>query len=168
MYDNSHLALLGTRAYMEVGLEFIQFPGSLCREKVIYDDSHLVSLGASLFQVPKSIQRVKCGIFSSPGDYIMGKARNFSKLQGHCIGCIGRKVYMATRTSLRSSRFQSLYRGGFQVSEAIQRTRAYMGERAWNFSKSQSLYKGGKVYKTTRTSLRSILRSSKFQRLYRE
>ena len=45
-------------------------PGPLHWEEAIYDDSHLASLGAPLFQVPEPIQ--------SPG----GEARQFFKVLG--------------------------------------------------------------------------------------
>ena len=42
--------------------EFFLVPGHSSRETAIYDDSHLASLGASLYCVPDPIHRVKLGI----------------------------------------------------------------------------------------------------------
>ena len=91
------------------------------------------------FWVPHPIQRVKLGIFPSPTVFI----------------CIGRNIYI-----YNDSHFALL--GAFWVLELVQGVKfgifpspgAYMEREAWNFSKSQGLYKGRTVYTTTRTSLR--------------
>ena len=50
--------------------EFFQVPGHSSREKVTYDDSHLASLGASLYSVPEPVQGVKLENFPSPRAYM--------------------------------------------------------------------------------------------------
>ena len=88
---------------MGESLEFFQVPGPLFREKVIYDNSPLALLRASLFQFPEPIQGVKLKIFPSPRAY-MKKARNFFNFQGLYTG---RKVYMTTRTLFCSVLYSS-------------------------------------------------------------
>ena len=76
------------------------------------------SLDASLFQVPQRIQSEK--------------TRNFSKSQALYIG---RKLQTTTRTSLRSSEFQSLYTEWLNL-EIFLSPRAYMEGELGIFSKS--------------------------------
>ena len=47
---------------MEENSEFLQVPGPLRRTKTIYVDSHLASLGGSLFYVPEPIKGIELGI----------------------------------------------------------------------------------------------------------
>ena len=75
-------ALLGSKVSMGGGSsEFFQVPGPLYREKGIYDESHLVSLSASLYLVPDPIERDKLGIFQSPSAYMGGELGIF-QVQG--------------------------------------------------------------------------------------
>ena len=71
--------------------EFFLVPGPSYREKGIYDDSHLASLGASLFYISEFLQgtgREACNEFLlSPGAYI-GSVRHYFKSQGLYIGRI--------------------------------------------------------------------------------
>ena len=54
-------------------LKFLQDPGPLHREKDIYDDAHLASLGASLFQVPEPMGGGGGEFFQIPGPiYLFG------------------------------------------------------------------------------------------------
>ena len=62
-------------------MELFHGPEPLYKEKGLYEDLHVFSLGTSFFRVSEPVVGVKLGIFLNPRAY-MGRAWNFSKFQG--------------------------------------------------------------------------------------
>ena len=108
------------------------------------------------------------GIFPSPRVFMQGESyiRQLASRFTRCFTLLGHRAYTGVEAR-NVSKFQSLYGGTLGI---VPRPRAFtqshnlFGRRARNFSKSQGIYLGRKIYMTTRTSLRSS--KSQGQSLY--
>ena len=100
---------------------------SLKREKAIYDDSNLASLGASFYYLPDPIHGVKLRIFPSPTAYMGEELGIFISPRAYTEETVRR---VKPRTSLRSVLCQQP---------------VFEGRGSLYFFKSQSLYRGGEI-----------------------